>query len=119
MTMYGKTPQNINLNRSNGSSSSSESSISPTNNIRGGQRARVAETYEPRGPVVMYTDLHFPPSPSQLQEIISSKKDSAGSNVTLKAKLSSEQDRFEQSVMKSRDEIFSRTSNDANANQIV
>merc|ERR1711963_718170 len=116
MTMYGKTPQNINLNRSNGSSSSSESSMSPTNDIRGGQRARVSETHEPRGPVVMYTDLHFPPSPSQLQEIISSKKDSAGSNVTLKAKLSSEQDRFEQSVMKSRDEIFSRTSNDANAN---
>ena len=119
LTIYGKTPQNLNYSRRDGNSSSSDSSNSPTIRTRHSRNTRSVETNEPRGPVVMYTDLHFPPSPSQLQEIVSNKKDSAGSNVTLKAKLSSEQDRFKQSIMRSRDEIFTKSNDEANENQIM
>ena len=119
LTVYGKTPQNLHFNRRDGNSSSSESSNSPTTRTRCARNTKSVETNEPSGPVVMYTDLHFPPSPSQLQEIVSSKKDSAGSNVTLKAKLSTEQDRFKQSIMRSRDEFFTKSNGEANENQIM
>ena len=119
LSIYGKTPQNLTHIRKDGNLSSSESSSSPTIRTRNARNTRPVETNEPRGPIVMYTDLHFPPSPSQLQEIISSKKDSAGSNVTLKAKLSSEQDRFKQSIMRSRDDIFTKSNVEANENQIM
>merc|ERR1712043_78147 len=112
---YGKTPQNINSIRADGISTSSESSISPTSNIQYPYRTRTVETHEPKGPVVMYTDLRFPPSPSQLQELVSRKKDSSGSSITMKAKLSSdikEHNRFEQSIMRSRDDIFKRNSDE-------
>ena len=119
LSIYGKTPQNLTHIRKDGNLSSSESSSSPTIRTRNARNTRSVETNEPRGPIVMYTDLHFPPSPSQLQEIVSSKKDSAGSNVTLKAKLSSEQDRFKQSIMRSRDDIFTKSNAEANENQIM
>ena len=117
LTMYGKTPQNINSIRADGISTSSESSISPTSNIQYPYTTRTVETHEPKGPVVMYTDLQFPPSPSQLQELVSRKKDSSGSSITMKAKLSSdikEHNRFEQSIMRSRDDIFKRNSDEGN-----
>ena len=119
LTLYGKTPQNVGCTRADGVSTSSESSISPRNNVRNIERLKSNESHEPRGPVVMYTDLNFPPNPSQLKNIISNKKDSSESQITLKAKLSSERDRFEQSIMRSREEISKRSHDEGTTNHII
>ena len=102
LTAHEKTPQNINV-RSDRNSSSSDSSIS--GNVRD-----IASESQPRGPVVMYTDFQFPPN--HLQELIN-KKSSTGSNVT-QQKLSTEKNRFEQSVVRSRREVLSGNNEDNN-----
>ena len=104
---HEKTPQNINV-RSDGNSTSSEFSIS--SNLQGN-----LDESQPRGPVVMYTDLQFLPNPSHVQELIN-KKGSVGSNVT-QEKRNTEKNRFEQSVVRSRGEIL-RGNNEEN-NQLA
>ena len=91
----GKTPQNTNL-RSDEISTSGSSSSSKVQDVTVGS--------QPRSPIVMYTELQFPPNQSTLHPY-ANKKESNASNI-LHHKLSAERNRFEQSIMRSKPERF-------------
>ena len=92
---YDKTPQNTNIRTD--LVSESDSSVSS-------KSGDVSAESLSKGPVIMYTELQFPPNPSQVQ-IYSNKKNSTNSNVT-NQKLSAEINRFEQSITRSRGEFY-------------
>ena len=91
----GKTPQNTSI----GVGKKSSSGSSTTSNV-----PSVTLGSQPRTPVVMYTELQFPPNTSGIQHPVF-KKDSNSSNITQR-KVSSESNRFQQSIVQSNRDIF-------------
>ena len=92
----GKTPQNTNV-RSDEMSASGSSISSKVEDI-------TAES-QPRTPVVMYTELQFPPNTTSRTHHHTFKNNSGGTDV-IPHKLSAERDRFEQRIMRSQRDMF-------------